>query len=104
MFCQKKRIKWIIHVSHFLAENCHFTAIKLQDIAINIMFTGSGDYHVPSRLALDDCGVTEAGPTEQIESLCSKVQELDMSKNRVTDWLQVLPVKYFPVSVVCCFC
>ena len=54
---------------------------------------------MPSRLAVDDCGVTEAGPAEQIESLCSNVQELDMAKNRVTDWLQVLPINSFQASV-----
>ena len=57
------------------------------------MFIGSGDYQVPSRLAVDDCSITEAGPAEQIESLCSNVQELDMAKNRVTNWLQVLLLK-----------
>ena len=44
---------------------------------------------VPTRLAVDNCDIIVAGSGEDIQSLCSKVQELDLAKNRITDWLQV---------------
>ena len=96
-FLMTRHICFLLKIGHFYSHD----NFRILHRLVYVMFTGSGDYQVPSRLALDDCGVTEAGPTEQIESLCSKVQELDMSKNRVTDWLQVLPISSLPASVVC---
>lgn len=53
------------------------------------MLVGSEEYQAPSRLAVDNCCITQAGTEEQIQSLCCKVQELDIAKNRVTDWQEV---------------
>lgn len=59
---------------------------------------GCKDYVAPPRLSVDNCSISEAGNEVEIESLCGRVQELDLTKNRIRDWCQVfLMVQHIPM-------
>ena len=54
-----------------------------------MIVSGCKDYVAPPRLSVDNCSISEAGNEVEIESLCGRVQELDLTKNRIRDWCQV---------------
>ena len=53
------------------------------------IFIASGHIAVPPILALHDSYICEAGDGDKLESLCGTVQELDLTKNCITDWGEV---------------
>jgi len=49
----------------------------------------TGKLVLPSQLALNYGSVTHAGPVLEIADILQNVSELDLSKNRITQWREV---------------
>lgn len=47
---------------------------------------------VPSLLVLNDCDITSAGERQSLIAKCSAVEELDLAKNKLKDWEEVLGI------------
>lgn len=47
---------------------------------------------VPSLLVLNDCDITSAGERQSLIAKCSGVEELDLAKNKLKDWEEVLGI------------
>lgn len=45
---------------------------------------------VPSLLVLNDCDITRAGEKEALADKCSTVEELDLAKNKLNYWPEVI--------------
>jgi tubulin-specific chaperone cofactor E-like protein len=45
---------------------------------------------VPTLLVLNDCDIETAGDEEQLDDKCSDVEELDLAKNKLTKWAEVI--------------
>ncbi|XP_076110268.1 tubulin-specific chaperone cofactor E-like protein isoform X1 [Mytilus galloprovincialis] len=54
--------------------------------------TESGNLVIPPILALHDSNISGAGDTDRLETLCKQVQELDLTKNCIKDWSQIIEV------------
>ncbi|KAK3107515.1 hypothetical protein FSP39_016332 [Pinctada imbricata] len=54
------------------------------------IMTDSGHLFLPPILALDDCRIQTAGDQNQLLSYCNTVKELDLTKNKISDWSEVL--------------
>lgn len=44
---------------------------------------------VPSLLVLNDCDIASAGDEQALVDKCAAVEELDLAKNKLHDWLEV---------------
>lgn len=53
-------------------------------------------------LVLSGCGISRAGEQAEIAAFCAHVVELDLSHNKLQDWLQVSPLtqQRFPSFLV----
>jgi len=54
-----------------------------------VLFVDSGKLVLPSHLALNYGNVTLAGPVSDIADVLQNVCELDLSKNKITQWTEV---------------
>ncbi|XP_071175636.1 tubulin-specific chaperone cofactor E-like protein isoform X2 [Mytilus edulis] len=54
--------------------------------------TESGNLVIPPILALHDSNISGAGDTDRLETLCKQVQELDLTKNCIKDWSQIIEI------------
>ncbi|XP_031559801.1 tubulin-specific chaperone cofactor E-like protein [Actinia tenebrosa] len=50
------------------------------------------DYSKRTVIALDDCGVTCAGPPQEVAELCPNIEELDLGNNNITQWSEVFSI------------
>ena len=57
---------------------------------------------LPSVLILSECDIEEAGNDDEVERTCEGVRELDLSKNKLTKWNEVISFNFclFLVCVV----
>lgn len=44
---------------------------------------------VPALLVLNDCDIVTAGEKEALAAKCACVEELDLAKNKLSDWSEV---------------
>lgn len=44
---------------------------------------------VPQVLVLNDCGIDQAGPPEDLKKKCNSVKELDLAQNKLENWNEV---------------
>lgn len=51
--------------------------------------SASGQFRVPENLSLDSCGISSAGPLDELTEMCSNVVELDLSDNSIASWDEV---------------
>lgn len=58
-------------------------------------------HSVPQVLVLNDCGIDQAGPSEDLKKKCNTVKELDLAQNKLENWNEVSfgSVKFFNASV-----
>ncbi|XP_052060277.1 tubulin-specific chaperone cofactor E-like protein isoform X2 [Mytilus californianus] len=54
--------------------------------------TDSGHIVIPPILALHDSNICEAGDLDRLGTLCKQVQELDLTKNCIKDWNQIIEI------------
>lgn len=40
-------------------------------------------------LVLNDCGIDQAGPPEDLKKKCNSVKELDLAQNKLENWNEV---------------
>ncbi|XP_076037456.1 tubulin folding cofactor E like protein mlt [Oratosquilla oratoria] len=52
----------------------------------------SGRQRLPSVLILAGCDIDNAGDEEEVERKCEGVRELDLSKNKLKDWIEVFKI------------
>lgn len=50
---------------------------------------------VPALLILNDCDIATAGEKEALEAKCSGVEELDLAKNKLNHWIEVIPFSQY---------
>lgn len=48
---------------------------------------------VPALLVLNDCDITTAGERDALNDKCAIVEELDLAKNKLNKWLEVIQLK-----------
>jgi len=54
-----------------------------------MLFVDSGKLVLPCNLALNYGNITHAGPVSDIADVLQNVCELDLSKNKITQWTEV---------------
>lgn len=47
---------------------------------------------VPQVLVLNDCGIDQAGPPEDLKKKCNSVKELDLAQNKLENWNEVFNI------------
>ncbi|XP_071525510.1 tubulin-specific chaperone cofactor E-like protein isoform X3 [Panulirus ornatus] len=52
----------------------------------------SGRQRLPSVLILSECDIEKAGDEEEVERKCEGVRELDLSRNKLTEWKEVFKI------------
>lgn len=61
---------------------------------------------VPTLLVLNDCDIESAGDGEELRDKCCDVEELDLAKNKLTKWgeviilIVVLVIKYVYIIII----
>ena len=80
---------------HFSLKNAHNQEIRLIE-----KFPFLSHYYtiwqfptlahsVPQVLVLNDCGIDQAGPPEDLKQKCNSVKELDLAQNKLENWNEV---------------
>ena len=59
----------------------------------------NGELRLPNSIGLESYGITCAGDSQQLSSICASTKELDLSGNQIKDWLEVLC--YFDYLHIC---
>ena len=50
---------------------------------------GGGDLQVPQNLTLDRANINCAGDKAELQKICGRVRELDLTDNKLTAWSEV---------------
>lgn len=81
----------------FLSFNFFLSKTHNQEISVanNVLYPSLHNFDtkrsrsVPQVLVLNDCGIDQAGPPEDLKKKCNSVKELDLAQNKLESWSEV---------------